>query len=251
MAITTLCNRYFLDEGATHPRIPLLVLPLCIIWVTACDWAFLTVPFYALWLSDDILSWRRLRYHPGPWFAGISSLPTLWHIRKGDFYHWQQRSHKKHGGIALKSWLIVSGRRPYMVGTGIGPNRLTTSDGAFIHKLDSKKHGTPRSEWYGAAINPSPFHERNVTKMTDGEHHEQYRKRLTAAYNSFDMFKALHHSAEVHIKEPIEKHLAQASDDITRIIDFAPIVERFALQAFSNMASGQVRRHTFVNGGGR
>ncbi|KAG9591190.1 cytochrome P450, partial [Aureobasidium melanogenum] len=53
------------------------------------------------------------------------------------------------------------------------------------------------------------------------------------------MLKALQHSAEVHIKEPIEKHLAQASDDITRIIDFAPIVERFALQAFSNMASGQ------------
>ena len=110
MAITTLCNRHFLDEGATHPRIPLLVLPLCIIWVTACDWAFLTVPFYALWLSDDILSWRRLRYHPGPWFAGISSLPTLWHIRKGDFYDWQQRSHKKYGGIARESWLIVSGR---------------------------------------------------------------------------------------------------------------------------------------------
>ncbi|KAG9877592.1 hypothetical protein KCU81_g10030, partial [Aureobasidium melanogenum] len=53
------------------------------------------------------------------------------------------------------------------------------------------------------------------------------------------MFMPLHHSAGVHIKEPIEKHLTQASDDVTRIIDFAPIVERFALQGFSNMASGQ------------
>ncbi|KAG9594298.1 cytochrome P450, partial [Aureobasidium melanogenum] len=53
------------------------------------------------------------------------------------------------------------------------------------------------------------------------------------------MFKSLHHSAEVHIKRPIEKHIDQANDNITRIIDFAPIIERFALQAFSNMASGQ------------
>lgn len=110
MAITTLCNRYFLDEGATHSRIPLLVLPLCIIWVSACDWAFLTVPFYALWLSDDILSWRRLKYHPGPWFAGVSSLPTLWHIRKGDFSDWQQRSHKRYGSIVRESRFLVSGR---------------------------------------------------------------------------------------------------------------------------------------------
>lgn len=137
------------------------------------------------------------------------------------------------------------------IGTGIGPNRLTTCDGKFIHKLDSKKHGSPRSEWYGAAVNPSPFHGRNVTTMTNGEHHGRYRKTLTAAYNSFDMLKGLHHSAEVHIKGPTEKHIDQANDNITRIIDFAPIIERFALQAFSNMASGQVRRHVPVIKGGR
>ncbi|THY75449.1 hypothetical protein D6C93_10363 [Aureobasidium pullulans] len=52
------------------------------------------------------------------------------------------------------------------------------------------------------------------------------------------MFKSLQHSAEVCVKEVLEKHINQASDGVATF-DLAPLIERLALQAFSNMASGQ------------
>ena len=125
---------------------------------------------------------------------------------------------------------------------GIGPNRLSTSDVNLIRRLNSKKFGSPRSGWYGAAIDPNPFHEPNVTTLTDMGRHEHRRKILSPAYNDFDVMENLRYSAENHLEKVLDRHIDRADQGVAEV-DLAQIAERFSIQAFSNMAFGQVRRH--------
>lgn len=131
--------------------------------------------------------------------------------------------------------------------TGIGPNRLSTSDANLIRRLDNKKFGSPRSRWYGAAIDPNPFHESNVTTMTDMGRHEHRRKKLTPAYNDFEIMERLRCSADNHLGKVLDEHIDRANEDFAEI-DLAQVTEHFSIQAFSNMAFGRVGRHGFYSG---
>jgi hypothetical protein len=101
MASTTLGSRYF-KAGETHLVILVAIL-LSSTWLITFDWIPLALELNLLWLSDDLLSWRRLNHQPGPWLAGLSSLPIVWHIWKGDFYEWLERLHSERGSIIRKS----------------------------------------------------------------------------------------------------------------------------------------------------
>ncbi|KAI4791506.1 hypothetical protein E4T45_12946 [Aureobasidium sp. EXF-8846] len=220
MASTTLGSRYF-KAGETYS----FAILLSSTWLITFDWIPLVLELNLLWLSDDLLSWRRLNHQPGPWLAGLSSLPIVWHIWKGDFYEWLERLHSERGSIVR-----------------IGPNRLSTSDAGLIRQLDTKESGSPRSGWYGAAIDPNPFHEQNITTSVDVKSHEYRRKRMTSAYSKFDVMKSLDCSVEKHLTRVIEGHIDQANGDAAEV-DLAQIITRFAMQAFNNMALGQVGRH--------
>ncbi|KAG9765680.1 cytochrome P450, partial [Aureobasidium melanogenum] len=104
--------------------------------------------------------------------------------------------------------------------------------------LDSKKFGSPRSGWYGAAIDPNPFHEPNVTTLTDMGCHEHRRKILSPAYNDFDVMESLRYSAENHLGKVLDDHIDRADQGVAEV-DLAQIAERFSIQAFSNMVFGQ------------
>lgn len=99
MAGATLRHRYSGKIDTVRSLALSAVLLLSTIWLVARSWLFLPIELNLLWLSDDLLSWRRLSHQPGPWFADLSSLPIVWHVWKGDFYDWLERSHKRHGSI--------------------------------------------------------------------------------------------------------------------------------------------------------
>ena len=90
--------------------------------------------------------------------------------------------------------------------------------------------------------NPKPFHEPNVTTLTDMGRHEHRRKILSPAYNDFDVMESLRYSAENHLGKVLDDHIDRADQGVAEV-DLAQIAERFSIQAFSNMAFGQVRRH--------
>ncbi|KAI5276007.1 hypothetical protein E4T47_01031 [Aureobasidium subglaciale] len=225
MASTTLGSRCF-KAGETH-LVVLVAILLSSTWLTTFDWIPLALELNLLWLSDDLLSWRRLNHQPGPWLASLSSLPIVWHIWKGDFYEWLERLHSERGSIVR-----------------IGPNRLSTSDANLVRQLDTKTFGSPRSKWYGAAVDPNPFHEQNVTTSLDVVCHEYRRKRMTSAYSKFEMEKSLNNTAKKHLTEVLEEHIDQADGSCAEV-DLAQIIMRFAMQAFSNMGLGLVGGYEF------
>jgi hypothetical protein len=54
--------------------------------------------------------------------------------------------------------------------------------------------------------------------------------------------KSLDRSVEKHLTRVIEEHIDQANGDAAEV-DLTQIIMRFAMQAFNNMALGQVRSH--------
>jgi hypothetical protein len=129
-----------------------------------------------LWICDDVLSWQRNHQSPGPWLAGVSSIPLIYYVQKGDFYEWLEGLHKRYGDrvrVYAQSH-VVSPDLTYG-DLGIGPNRLSTSDAGLIQRMDEKFTRSPR---YGAAIDPNSSHKRNVTSSTDQIEHERLRKTV-------------------------------------------------------------------------
>lgn len=103
MAGTTLAHRYSKSDEPVRPSVLLVVILLSTILLLTRNWIFLSIELNLLWLSDDLLSWKRLSHHPGSWFAGLSSAPIVWHIWRGDFYEWLEQWHRKQGSIVRES----------------------------------------------------------------------------------------------------------------------------------------------------
>jgi hypothetical protein len=143
MASMTLIQRYSRIYVARY----LIVLPVVLLLSRTrfiiCNRKLLALGFNLLWLFDDLLSWRRLSDHPGPWFASLSSLPTVWHIWKGDFYEWLECLHSKHGSTIRKShihqiWL------PSLTLTRVSdlidfPHMMSTSSAHWITKTSGAR----------------------------------------------------------------------------------------------------------------
>lgn len=102
-------NRRYLrtNKALLHPVLLLGIL-LSTISLVPRDSMSLTIGLNLLWVSDDLLSWRRLSHHPGSSFAGLSSVPLVWHIWKGDFYEWLEHSHRRWGRIIRESHIHPS-----------------------------------------------------------------------------------------------------------------------------------------------
>lgn len=64
---------------------------------------------------------------------------------------------------------------------------------------------------------------------------------MTSAYSKFEAMKSLDCSVEKHLTRVIEEHIDQAND-ATAEVDLTQIIMRFAMQAFNNMALGQVEK---------
>jgi len=108
MAGVTISRRYLRMNKAILPPALLLGILLSTISLIPRGSMFLTIGLNLLWVSDDLLSWRRLSHHPGSSFAGLSSLPLVWHIWKGDFYEWLEHSHRRWGRIIRVSHIHPS-----------------------------------------------------------------------------------------------------------------------------------------------
>lgn len=109
-----------------------------------------------------------------------------------------------------------------------------------MQRMDHRDVGYKRSDWYDAAIDPNPSHRSNVTSSIIPDDHERLRMQLTPAYNrSSGLIRSLSESVGKHFTDKLEELTSQAGDKTTRV-DLAHIIEVFSIQAFSNMAFGQV-----------
>ncbi|KAI5235596.1 hypothetical protein E4T42_09669 [Aureobasidium subglaciale] len=237
LAVETLFRRHLSDKALSYWP---LLLPVSFIFARSAlilglsPWKQLALMLNFLWAYDDITSWRRNHRSPGPWFATISSLPLLYHVLKGDFYEWLERLHGRYGSRVRAYAPIMLG------GPSIGPNRLSTSDANLVQRMDDKNLGYKRSGWYDAAIDPNPSHRSNVTSSIIPDEHERLRRQLTPAYNtSSGLISSLSESVGKHFTGKLGELTSQAGDKTTRV-DLAHIIEVFSIQAFSNMAFGQV-----------
>lgn len=65
---------------------------------------------------------------------------------------------------------------------------------------------------------------------------------MTPAYNEFRMMESLRCSVENHLAKVLDEHIDRADEGVAEV-DLAQISEQFSIQAFSNMAFGQVGSH--------
>lgn len=107
-----------------------------------------------------------LTKYPGPWFAGASRIPQLYHTFKGDLIHWVTSLHVAYGDVVR-----------------VAPDELSYASGdawkgIYGHAAVGKKVTEKDTRFYGPSFNGAP----DIIRA-NGPDHSRFRRNFSHAFS--------------------------------------------------------------------